>query len=127
MKQLQFVLLTLAFSLTVSAKEYHVAKTGNDANNGNLETPLLTIQAAANLAQSGDIITAHEGIYREEVTPPRGGDSDDQRIVYQAAEGENVVITGSEVVKNWTKESGNDWKVEIWRTKHKGLAEINRK
>ena len=65
MKQLQFVLLTLAFSLTVSAKEYHVAKTGNDANNGNLETPLLTIQAAANLAQSGDIITAHEGIYRQ--------------------------------------------------------------
>jgi len=33
--------------------------------------------------------------------------------VYQAAEGEKVVITGSEVVKNWIKESGNVWKVEV--------------
>ena len=35
MKQLQLILLTLAFSLTVSAKEYHVAKMGNDKNNSN--------------------------------------------------------------------------------------------
>lgn len=62
--------------------------------------PLLTILAAANLAQAGDVIIVHEGIYREEVTPPRGGVSDEKRIVYQAAEGEKVVITGSEVVKN---------------------------
>lgn len=87
----------------VSAKEYHVAKTGNDKNKGSFELPLLTIQAAANLSQVGDVITVHEGIYREEVTPPRGGSSDDKRIVYQAAEGEKVVVTGSEVVKNWTK------------------------
>ncbi len=106
-------LLLMIFSLTVSAKEYHVAKTGNDANSGILESPFLTIQAAANLAQAGDVITVHEGIYREEVTPPRGGMSDEKRIVYQAAEGDKVVITGSEVVKNWTKESGNVWKVEV--------------
>ena len=113
MKQLQLILLTLAFSLTISAKEYHVAKTGSDANSGTIESPLLTIQSAANVAQAGDVITVHEGIYREEVTPPRGGLSDDKRIVYQAAEGDKVVITGSEVVKNWTKESGNVWKVEV--------------
>ena len=43
MKQLPLILLTLAFSLTISAKEYHVAKTGNDKNKGSLELPLLTI------------------------------------------------------------------------------------
>jgi len=34
---------TSASALTVSAKEYHVAKTGNDKNKGSLESPLLTI------------------------------------------------------------------------------------
>ncbi len=112
-KTIPFLITILAFSFTCSSKEYHVAKTGNDKNKGSLELPLFTIQAAANLAQAGDVITVHEGIYREEVTPPRGGASDDKRIVYQAAKGEKVVITGSEVVKNWTKESGNVWKVEV--------------
>ena len=97
MKRLQITLITLLLILTVSAKEYHVAKTGSDGNPGTIEAPLLTIQAAANLAQAGDVITVHEGVYREEVTPPRGGISNDKRIVYQAAEGEKVVITGSEV------------------------------
>ncbi len=46
-----------SFSSAIMAKEYHVAKTGNDVNSGSIESPLLTIQAAANLAQAGDVIT----------------------------------------------------------------------
>jgi len=113
MKKFLMFTMTLIMGSAIMAKEYHVAKTGNDSNPGTLDSPLLTIQAAANLAQAGDVITVYEGIYREEVTPPRGGKSDENRIVYQAAEGENVVITGSEVVNNWTKESGDVWKVEV--------------
>ena len=113
MKRLQLILFTLTFSLTISAKEYHVAKTGNDASSGAIESPLLTIQAAANLAQAGDVITVHEGVYRERITPPRGGESDKQRIVYRAAQGERVEVKGSEIVKNWKKHSGNVWKVTI--------------
>jgi len=113
MKQIPLILLTLAFSLTVSAKEYHVAKTGNDVNTGTLESPLLTIQAAANLAQAGDVITVHEGVYRERITPPRGGESATQRIVYRAAQGEKVEVKGSEVVKDWKKHSGSVWKVTL--------------
>ncbi len=45
--------------------------------------------------------------------PPRGGQSDTKRIVYQAAPGEKVEIKGSEVVKHWTKVQGDTWKVTL--------------
>jgi alpha-N-arabinofuranosidase len=59
------------------------------------------------------VITVHEGIYRERVNPPRGGESDAKRIVYQAASGEKVEIKGSEVVKNWVKVQDDLWKVTL--------------
>ena len=105
--------MTLTMVSALTAKEYHVAKTGNDANSGTIESPLHTIQAAANQAQAGDVITVHEGVYREEVTPPRGGISDEKRITYQAYEGEKVEIKGSEVIENWIEESKGIWKVEV--------------
>ena len=110
-----FLLSALMLSLAISAgaKEYHVAKDGSDQNPGTEASPLITIQAAANLAQPGDVITVHEGVYRERITPPRGGTSDDRRIVYQAAEGARVEIKGSEIIKGWQKFSGTVWKATI--------------
>jgi hypothetical protein len=113
MKRLQFILIVLALNFTLSAKEYHVTKTGSDRNTGNLESPLLTIQAAAGIAQPGDIITVHEGVYRERVNPPRGGTSDNKRIVYEASNGENVVIKGSEIIKNWQHVQNDTWKATL--------------
>ena len=113
MKKIQMLIIAIILGFTVSAKEYHVAKTGNDKNPGTKDKPLLTIQAAANIAQPGDIITVHEGIYRERITPPRGGESDSKRIIYQAEKGETVEIKGSEIIKNWEKLSGTVWKVSI--------------
>src|SRR6516164_8725856 len=84
-----------------TANEYHVSPKGNDANDGSKGKPLRTISAAAMRAQAGDVITVHEGVYRERIDPPRGGESDQKRIVYQAAHGENVAIKGSEIVKGW--------------------------
>lgn len=52
-----------------------------------------------------------DGIYRERVSPPRGGTSDVKRIVYQAEPGEKVVITGSEEAKGWVKVEGDVWKL----------------
>ncbi len=103
----------LLVSSFASAREYHVAKTGNDQNNGTLQSPLLTIQSAANIAQPGDVIIVHEGVYRERINPPRGGTSDKNRIVYRAAEGQQVEIKGSEVIKNWIKFKGTVWKATI--------------
>jgi len=98
---------------SLNATEFHVAINGNDGNRGGRDAPLRTIQRAAELAQPGDTITVHEGVYRERITPPRGGTSDRKRIVYQAARGEKVEIKGSEQIKNWVKVQDDVWKVTL--------------
>jgi len=103
----------VALATTIHAAEFHVATNGNDANRGAKDAPLRTIQRAAELAQPGDVITVHAGVYRERINPPRGGTSNKKRIVYQAAPGEKVEIKGSEIVKNWTKMEGDVWKVTL--------------
>ena len=97
----------------VSAREIHVSKTGDDSNSGTSSEPFLTIQKAADIANAGDVITVHEGIYREWVKPARGGNGEDSRIVYQAAPGQLVYIKGSEQITSWTDLGGGIWKVEI--------------
>jgi len=96
--------------MSAHAVEYHVAVTGRDSAPGTVAAPMRTIQHAADLAQSGDVITVHAGVYRERVNPPRGGESDTKRIVYQAALGEKVEIKGSEVIKSWGKVQNDTWK-----------------
>ena len=81
MKRYLIFIMAFTMGITSLAKEYHVAKIGNDANPGTIEAPLHTIQAAANLAQPGDVITLHAGVYRERITPPKGGESDTKRII----------------------------------------------
>jgi glycosyl hydrolase family 120/parallel beta helix pectate lyase-like protein/uncharacterized protein DUF1565 len=95
------LLVLLLAGVPTSATEFHVSVKGDDANGGSKEKPFKTISAAARVAQPGDVITVHAGTYRERVTPPRGGESDSRRIVYQAAVSEKVVIKGSEVIRNW--------------------------
>jgi len=96
--------------------EFHVTVNGDDSNPGTRAAPLRTIQRAADLAQPGDTVTVHEGVYRERVNPPRGGESDTKRIVYQAAPGEKVVIKGSEVIKDWVHVQDDVWKVVLPNT-----------
>jgi len=113
MNKLYFTILVFLICLTTTSKEYHVAKTGNDNNPGTPAAPLLTIQAASDIAREGDEIVVHQGVYRERITPPRGGESSSIRIIYRAAKGEKVEIKGSEVIKGWSKFTGNVWKVVI--------------
>ncbi|MBJ2175933.1 right-handed parallel beta-helix repeat-containing protein [Aureibaculum sp. A20] len=114
MKKSIFTLLSfLLFSLLLQAKEYHVSKKGNDFNEGSKVAPFKTISKAAKVAQPGDVITVHEGIYREWVNPRFGGINDSNRIVYQAAENEEVWIKGSEHIKTWKKHKGTVWKVVL--------------
>lgn len=94
-------------------REYHVAKSGCDFTDGTQEHPFLTISKAAEMAISGDHIIVHEGVYREWVKPAHGGHSNTERIVYEAAPGEKVVIKGSEQIKNWEPVEGNVWKVTL--------------
>ncbi len=86
---------------------------GHDTADGTCTHPLRTISKAADLAQPGDTISVHGGLYREEISPPRGGTSDRMRITYQAAPGESVEIRGSEVVKGWRHVAGDLWITEL--------------
>jgi alpha-N-arabinofuranosidase len=104
--------MMLALSSLYGA-EYHVSINGLDTHDGSAAKPLRHIQAAADLAQPGDVVTVHEGVYREYVNPPRGGTSDDKRIVYQAAPDEKVIIKGSEVIKDWKKVANDTWTVTL--------------
>jgi len=110
---LAIIALLLASLAALHSAELHVSVTGNDSNPGTQDAALRTIQHAADLAQPGDTITVHAGVYRERINPPRGGESDTKRITYQAAPGEKVEIKGSEVVSNWVKAGGDTWKTTI--------------
>ena len=106
------VLLTVAVT-AASAREYHVSVSGDDLHEGTAESPVQTISAAASRAQAGDVITVHQGVYRERINPPRGGDSGENRIVYRSAPGDTAVIKGSEAIKGWVKVQNDTWKVTV--------------
>jgi alpha-L-arabinofuranosidase len=117
MRRHWIIILALALCHSnLPAIELYVCPAGNDQNPGTQEAPLRTIQRAADLAQPGDVITVRAGVYRERVSPPRGGVSDTKRIVYQSAQGEKVELKGSEPVKNWVKVQDGVWKVILPNT-----------
>ncbi|MBN2595062.1 MAG: right-handed parallel beta-helix repeat-containing protein, partial [Sedimentisphaerales bacterium] len=95
------------------SNHYHVSKNGTDRNPGTAEAPFLTINRAAQIARPGDVVIVHEGTYREWVNPRVKGLSKTRPITYQAAEGEHVVIKGSEVIRDWERVEGNVYKTII--------------
>jgi hypothetical protein len=113
MKKTKILLLMLVAVGCAYGREYHVSVKGDDANMGTEKSPFRTIGRAALAAYAGDVITVHEGTYREWVNPPRGGTGEDERIVYRAAPGEYVEIKGSEIVDTWTRVTGDVWKATI--------------
>jgi hypothetical protein len=94
-------------------KSIHVAKSGKNTNDGSVQSPLLNIQAAADRAMPGDTVIVHEGIYRERISPERGGTGPDSRITYESTQGEKVVISGGEPIENWERIGGSVYKAVI--------------
>jgi hypothetical protein len=100
------VALIIAISTMCLGRTIHVDRNHNaaaDANPGTAVEPLLTIQRAAALAQPGDTIRIHKGVYRETVRPPRGGEPG-RPIVYEGDPGGGTIVRGSVVWNGrWTK------------------------
>ena len=94
-------------------REFHVSVNGCDHAEGTKENPFRTISKAAAAAETGDKVIVHEGEYREWVKPAHTGYSDISRITYEAAEGEKVVIKGSERIQNWENTEGTVWKAVV--------------
>lgn len=105
--------LAVIFTGNVKAKEIHVSITGDDLNSGSEHRPLRTINKAASLIQPGDMVTVHAGTYREWVKPSRGGASVVQPVIFRAADGENVIIKGSERITKWRKLPSGLWKIDL--------------
>ena len=116
MKRILILTMLVSFGMASQAREYHVSVKGHDNATGTEMSPFRTISRAAQAAYPGDVITVHAGVYREWVNPPRGGDSDENRIVYRAAPGERVEIKGSEQINTWQKEKNGLWKVVLSNT-----------
>ena len=112
-RALAFISLLSIPASPVYSGHYYVAPNGKDENRGSIEAPFRTIQKAADVMQAGDTCYVRGGTYRERIIPPRGGDSEDRRIVYQAYPGETPVIKGSERITTWNKSGGSVWTVEI--------------
>ena len=93
--------------------ELHVAPAGSDNADGSEQHPFQTISRAAWLAQPGDTVVVHGGVYREWVRPRHSGLSDRRRITYTAAAGEHVVVKGSEQVTGWQLVEGTVWNVSV--------------
>lgn len=93
------------------SRVYHVNQAlGRDWFPGTEEQPFATISQGAKVAMPGDTVLVHTGVYREWVKPENSGTSEFTRIVYKAAEGESVVIKGSEQIQSWELVEGNVWK-----------------
>ena len=84
----------------ISAKDIHVATTGNDSNEGSESAPLLTIHKAMEMVQAGDRILIHEGTYTisERIKIPALPTTADRRCEMRAWPEEavgKVIIDGS--------------------------------
>ena len=85
-----------------------MATNGDDAADGSAAKPWRTIGRAALVAAAGDVVTIRGGVYREWVKPVNAG-REDAPIVYRAAKGEKVVVTGADPVRGWTKRPDGLW------------------
>ncbi|HEU5222851.1 MAG TPA: right-handed parallel beta-helix repeat-containing protein [Candidatus Lumbricidophila sp.] len=102
--------------MTVAAEQvctvWHVAITGDDANDGSAQRPFRSISAGAAVARPGDTVLVDAGTYRERIDPPRGG-TEGNPITYATVAGAKVVITGSEQFTNWIELGANLWQLTV--------------
>lgn len=79
------------------AAEYVVSPKGDDANPGSEEQPFRTVAQAAKIMQGGDTCIVREGVHRETVELRKSGEPG-KPIRFVAAEGDNVVLDGTEPI-----------------------------
>lgn len=107
------VVLTAWLPAIAAAETFHVSPQGNDAAAGTAAAPFRTVQRGAEAAQPGDTVLVAPGIYRERVSPPRGG-ADGKPIVFRSAERHKAVIKGSdEWSPEWRRRSDATWSAPV--------------
>ncbi|MBF0196149.1 MAG: right-handed parallel beta-helix repeat-containing protein [Planctomycetes bacterium] len=109
------LMLMTCMYMSSYAKEYHVAKGGNDASLGTLQSPFASIQKAASVMKAGDVCLISEGNYYETVIPAHSGRAG-RPIIYKAARpNDKVILTGSKPIPRslWKKDGKNRFKCRV--------------
>ncbi|MDR3218839.1 MAG: right-handed parallel beta-helix repeat-containing protein [Dysgonamonadaceae bacterium] len=110
-------ILVVAGIVPAQAGIYYVSVKGSDTHQGTKIKPFKTISKGAEIAQPGDTVYVLEGIYRERISPPRGG-TEQAPIVYMGEPGKRVFIKGSDVYdKTWNKVSAEIFAADLNRMK----------
>jgi parallel beta-helix repeat protein len=75
-----------------------------DGNPGTRERPWRTIGRTTTVLRPGDAVIVRAGVYRETIAPRTGG-TPGRRITYAAYPGDEVVVTGADLVSDgWTRD-----------------------
>ncbi|MBB4040789.1 nitrous oxidase accessory protein NosD, partial [Microvirga flocculans] len=74
---------------------FYVSTTGSDSNAGTSTSPVKTITKAAQLAQPGDTVLVHGGVYNGTVNISKNGTAS-APITFKPVSGEHVIIDGSQ-------------------------------
>ncbi|MBV5314615.1 MAG: carbohydrate-binding protein [Prolixibacteraceae bacterium] len=111
LKRISITLFLFIFSLysLVAQETYYVSITGSDNNPGTLNEPFRSISKAAKLIQAGDRCLIRGGVYRETVVLVNNGTKSNP-ISFANYPNEQVIITGTDSVKNWVNLGKGSWK-----------------
>ena len=89
-----------------TAPGYFVSPDGSDDNSGTIDRPFKTIQKCADTVEPGLTCWLRTGTYRETVRPRISG-TKLAPIVFSAYNQEQVTISGTEIVDNWSNYNGS--------------------
>jgi hypothetical protein len=69
--------------------------------------PLASLTKACEVAQPGETIVLRGGLYRTTLRPANAG------VTFRAMKGENVIISGADLIEGWRRESGGSWSAPL--------------
>jgi hypothetical protein len=100
------------------SRSWFVSPSGNDAGAGTISSPFKTIQRAATLANTGDVVDIEGGTYRETVKPSHSG------VTFTNYNGQGVTVSGADVVGNFKDYSGKIYETNIGSNLGEGNNEV---
>jgi hypothetical protein len=91
---------------------YFVSSQGSDDNPGTVKQPFKTIQKCADVVEPGSTCWIRKGTYREKVRPQISG-TESKPITFAAYKEEQVTISGTELVTDWSKDRDAIYRAKI--------------
>lgn len=103
------ILFLSAFSISISANEYHVDAKNTTNGDGSINNPFQTITQAANFMKAGDVCYIHAGTYYETIIPKKSGKRK-KPITFTNYKDDVVIVSATKKVQDWVKYQGNIYK-----------------